>query len=111
MFDFYSVFRSENGSQTVFSTQDGRSWFCWNKLCELFRPALFLLSHYPNPSQLDLVYFSVMLKSTPEKEVAVKLQEILSAFVAVTRHQLPGVAVGLRSLAVACNTLRTEGIF
>ena len=78
---------------------------------ELFRPALFLLSHYPNPSQLDLVYFSVMLKSTPEEEVAVKLQEILSAFVAVTRHQLPGIAVGLRSLAVVCNTLRTESIF
>lgn len=79
----------------------------WKKLCEPFRPELFLPSYYSNPSQLEVVHFSVMLKSTPEK-AAVKLQESLSALM-VCRHQLPGAAVGLRSVAVVCN--RTESIF
>lgn len=79
----------------------------WKKLWEPFRPELFLPSYYSNPSLLDVVYFSFMLKSIPEK-AAIKLQESLSALM-VTRHQLPGVAVGLRSVTVVCN--RTESIF
>lgn len=56
------------------------------------------------------VIFSVLCKSSPEEETT-KLQQSLSAFTTVVnRHQWLGVAVGSRSVAVVCKTLRT-GVF